>query len=114
MSKKAVDEILRANGKASSRPHHHATTAWADTIIQAIPRSADGHSQHVCLLPLARKATILGSSNLLRGENVDDEAAAESQKFLLHQEKTVHLWKDILHISTLARCARPRPGAATS
>jgi len=111
VSKKAVDEILRANGKASSRPHHHATTAWADTIIQAVPRSADGHSQHVCLLPLARKVRILGSSNLLRGENVDDVAAAESQKFLLHQEKTVLLWKDILHHFHFSTLCTASPGS---
>ena len=79
--------------------------------MQATPRSANSRLENLFTTTVAEKASVLGVANLLRGEEVEDSKAATAACFLLHHEKVVQLWRDILNHYHFSSICTASPGS---
>lgn len=115
LSKAAVAAIERANGKRCGRRHFTSTSTWSDTLVQATQRSAGGRLESPFTVNLETKSRVLGVHNLLRGEDADAAEAspevAKAERFLLHQEKVIQVWRDVLHHYAFSTLCTASPGS---
>ena len=111
LSKAAVAVVDEMNSTSVNRLAYTSTSTWAD-VVQGLPRRCSRSVDEIYgKVTVKEKHEMLGDAGLLKDE--DPDTNPEASTLLLHQEKLVEVFREILHHFRVSSLCTITPGGGS-